>query len=168
MLHEHKAEAGADGCCSLVPFFAAGPSPHEDFTLLQLRPARDRLLPGPQAPPREQGLRDGVPGAGGDLQPGPGPGPQLHRHHRALRRPRHLHRENTQLTRGHLRGTALGGTFRLGRDQARRYNPTVPAANVPRAGDGRGLRAPGTPACGTHAENFRIFFALNFQTNSSM
>lgn len=108
LLHKHEAQPGADICCSLVPFLAAGPSPHEDFTLLQLRPARDRLLPGPQASACQQGLRDRVPGAGRALQPGAGPGPQLHRHHRALGRARHLHRENTQLT-----GPALG-PFLLG------------------------------------------------------
>lgn len=124
----------------------AGSSPHEDFTLLQLRPAGDRVLPGPQAPPCQQGVRGCGPGPGRDHQPGPESRPQLHRHHRAVGRPGHLHRENTKLTPGRLLQAAergfLRGTFHLRRDQGKKLNQsTIPVANVPTQTKGRGMNS---------------------------
>lgn len=98
----------------------AGSSPHEDLTLLQLRPAGDRVLPGPQTPPRQQGVRGRGPGPSRD-QPGPESRPQLHRHHRAVGRPGHLHRENTKLTTGTT--SSGGGAGVLARDLSSEKRP---------------------------------------------
>lgn len=158
------------------PFSHPDATPREALALLQLRPARDRVLPGSPAAPRQQGLRSSVSGAGWNPQPWAPAGPQLHRHHRQIGSARHLPWENNKLRlkptphgapwRGegglHLKGEWMSKTTQS--------NELIVPVKTWRRGKKKTKLLKEDSGC-THLqrnqENYRTFFALKHKTSKN-